>query len=180
MTSATSSRMTWRSRDSDAWARSARHKKFSSSFCQERPRTINPSCLASGMMPKAGSFAQRRYFYVVSAGSAIPDPLVVVGVVALVLAVVAINASIPYVSWVLGFRFFGDDPGRHESDWRKRFLKRSLRGIILMSHFGRGFLPAEENPFRKFDRHSNIFTAALVSGVALLFLFGFILNRLNR
>ena len=49
-----------------------------------------------------------------------------------------------------------------------------------MSHFGRGFLPAEENPFRKFDRHSNIFTAALVSGVALLFLFGFILNRLNR
>jgi len=106
--------------------------------------------------------------------------LVVVGVVALVLAVVAINASIPYVSWVLGFRFFGDDPGRHESDWRKRFLKRSLRGIILMSHFGRGFLPAEENPFRKFDRHSNIFTVALVSGVALLFLFGFILNRLNR
>src|SRR5437773_461249 len=109
MTSATSSRMTWRSRDSDAWARSARHKKILH-LCQERPRTISPSCLASGMMPKAGSFAQRRYFYVVSAGSAIPDPLVVVGVVALVLAVVAINASIPYVSWVLGFRSFGDDP----------------------------------------------------------------------
>jgi uncharacterized membrane protein len=115
----------------------------------------------------------------VNADSAISVALVVLGIIALVLAVIAINVSIPYLSWVLGFRFFGDDPGRHESDWGKRFLKRSLRGIILMSHFGRGFLPEEENPFRKFDRHSNIFTAAVVSAVAALLLFVFIFNRFS-
>jgi hypothetical protein len=94
-----------------------------------------------------------------------------------VLAVVAINVGVPYLSWVLGFRFFGDDPGRQESDWRRRFLKRSLRGLVLSSHFARGFLPQEENPFRKFDRHSNIFIAAVVSAVALLFLFIFVFSR---
>jgi hypothetical protein len=113
----------------------------------------------------------------VRADTAIPVLLLLLRIVALVLAVLAINASIPYVSWVLGFRFFGDDPGRDESDWRKRFLKRSLRGLLLMSYFGRGFLPAKENPFRKFDRHSNVFGAALLTVFVALLLFGLLLNR---
>ena len=123
---------------------------------------------------------QSRYINAVSADSAISVAVVVLRIIALVLAVLAINASIPYLSWVLGFHFFGDDPGRNESDWRRRFFKRSFRGLLLMSHFGRGFLPREENPFRKFDRHSNISTAAVVSAVAILFLFAFVVNRLNR
>ncbi len=102
-----------------------------------------------------------------------------ISVLFVVLAVVAINVSVPYLSWTLGFRFFGDDPGRQESDWRRRFLKRSLRGLVLSSHFARGFLPQEQNPFRKFDRHGNIFTAAVVSAVALLFLFVFLFSRLR-
>jgi hypothetical protein len=113
----------------------------------------------------------------VSVDSVISVVFVVLRIVALVLAVLAINASVPYLSWVLGFRFFGDDPGRHESDWRRRFLKRSVRGLLLMSHFARGFLPEKENPFRKFDRHSNIFTAAVVTAFAALFLFAFIVSR---
>jgi len=48
-----------------------------------------------------------------------------------------------------------------------------------MSHFARGFLPEKENPFRKFDRHSSIFTAAVVTAFAALFLFVFIVNRLR-
>jgi hypothetical protein len=48
---------------------------------------------------------------------------------------------------------------------------------VLSSHFARGFLPQEENPFRKFDRHSNIFIAAVVSAVALLFLFILVFSR---
>jgi hypothetical protein len=115
----------------------------------------------------------------VSVDSAISVAFVVLQVVALVIAVLAISAAVPYLSWVLGFRFFGDDPGRHESDWRKRFLKRSVRGLLPMSHFARGFLPEKENPFRKFDRHSNIFTAAVVTAFAALFLFIFIANRLR-
>jgi hypothetical protein len=102
-----------------------------------------------------------------------------VTVLFVVLTVVAINVGVPYLSWVLGSRFFGDDPGRQETDWRRRFLKRSLRGLVLSSHFARGFLPQEENPFRKFDRHSNIFSAAIVSAVALLFLFIFVFSRLR-
>ncbi len=113
------------------------------------------------------------------ADSAISVAFVVIQIVALVFAVLGINAAIPYLSWVLGFRFFGDDPGRHESDWRMRFLKRSVRGLLLMSHFARGFLPEKENPFRKFDRHSSIFTAAVVTAFAALFLFVFIVNRIR-
>lgn len=112
-----------------------------------------------------------------SADSAISVAVIVLPIVGLVLAVLAINVSIPYVSWLLGFRFFGDDPGRNEPDWRRRFLKRSLRGLVLSSHFARGFMPQEENPFRGLDRHSNIFTAAVVSAVAALLLFVFIFNR---
>jgi hypothetical protein len=104
---------------------------------------------------------------------------IAISVLFVVLAVVAINVGVPYLSWVFGFRFFGDDPGRQESDWRRRFLKRSLRGLVLSSHFARGFLPQEENPLRKFDRHSNIVIAAVVSAVALLFLFIFVFSRLR-
>jgi hypothetical protein len=128
---------------------------------------------------QGGFSRQQRCIYAVSADTAIPMLFVALRVVALVIAVLAINASIPYLSWVLGFRFFGEDPGRNESDWRRRFLKRSIRGLMLMSHFARNALPQEENPFRKFDRHSNIFTAAVVSAVAALFLFVFIFNRLR-
>ncbi len=130
-------------------------------------------------LPKASSSANGRYIHVVSSDTAISVLFVVVRVVALVLAVLVINVSVPYLSWVLGFRFFGDDPGRHESDWRRRFVRRSLRGLVLSSHFARGFLPKEQNPFRKLDRHSNIFFAAVVSAVAMLFLFVFIFNRLR-
>jgi hypothetical protein len=102
---------------------------------------------------------------------------IAIPVVFVVLAVLAINVGVPYLSWVFGFRFFGDDPGRQESDWRRRFLKRFLRGLVLSSHFARGFLPQEDNPFRTFDRHSRIVTAAVVSAVALLFLFVFAFSR---
>ena len=105
--------------------------------------------------------------------------MVVLQVVALVLAVLAINASIPYISWLLGFRFFGDDPGRNEPDWRTRFLKRAFRGLLLMSHFGRGFLPVNENPFRKFDRQSNMFGAAVFTIFAAVLLLGLIVNSLR-
>ena len=104
--------------------------------------------------------------------------LTAASVLFLILAVLAINVSIPYLSWLLGLRFFGDDPGRNEQDWRRRFLKRALRGLLLSSHFLRGSLSKEENPFRKLDGHSNIFTAAVVSAVAGLLLLISIFNRL--
>jgi len=100
-------------------------------------------------------------------------------VLLVIVAVVAINVSIPYFSWLLGFRFFGDDPGRNETDRRRRFLKRSLRGLLLMSRFGRRFLPAEENPFRKFDRHSNVFEAAVLTVIVAFLLLGLIVNHLR-
>jgi hypothetical protein len=105
--------------------------------------------------------------------------IVVLRVIVLVLVVLAINASIPYLSWLLGSRFFGDDPGRDEPDWRRRFLKRALRGLLLMSRFGRGFLPTQDNPFRKFDRHSTIFSAAVFTVFVALLLFGLVVNRLR-
>ena len=48
-----------------------------------------------------------------------------------------------------------------------------------MSYFGRGFLPAEENPFRKFDRHSNVFGAAVFTVIVAFLLLGLIVNHLR-
>jgi len=116
-----------------------------------------------------------RCIHVVTLGVAV----VVLRVIALVLAVLAINASIPYLSWLLGSRFFGDDPGKDEPDWRRRFLKRALRGLLLMSRFGRFFLPTHDNPFSKFDRHSTIFSAAVFTVFVAFLLLGLVVNLLR-
>jgi hypothetical protein len=115
----------------------------------------------------------------VSVGSAISDAFLVFQIVLLVIVILAANAAVPYLTWVLGFRLFGDDPGRHEASWRKRFFKRSIRGLLLMSHFARSFLPEQENPFRKFDRKANVYAAAVVTAFAALFVLALIVNRLR-
>jgi hypothetical protein len=47
-------------------------------------------------------------------------------------------------------------------------LKTAVRRLMLGSHFLRGFLPEDENPFAKFDKHVRIIELAAFSAIILV------------